>query len=84
MSRGPNGAWQAFNCDFFYCDDWGKPALAFAFEPFHGFFLQGLVVTESNAGCSAAAAADAFFCVHIDGALLVKNGVHGTDRLGIA
>jgi len=57
---------------------------AFAFKPFHGFFFQGLVVTESNAGCAAAAAANAFFRVHINGALLVKNGVHRADRLGKA
>jgi hypothetical protein len=59
-----------------------KQISALAFKPFHGFSLQGLVVTESNAGCSAAAAANAFFRVHINGTLLVKNGVHRADRLG--
>jgi hypothetical protein len=35
--------------------------LSFTLKPFYGFILQSLVITERDAGCAAAAAADTFF-----------------------
>jgi hypothetical protein len=57
--------------------------LSFTFKPFHGLFLQGLVFAEYDAGCTAAAAADTFFSIHIDGTLLVKDCANRTDGLCI-
>jgi len=57
--------------------------LAFTLKPFYGFFLQGLVIAEGDAGCAAAAAADTFFSVYIDGTLLVQDCADCADRLCI-
>ena len=57
--------------------------LPFTLKPFHGFFFQGLVIAERNAGRAAAAAADAFFSVNIDGTLLVQDCADCTDRFCI-
>jgi hypothetical protein len=54
-----------------------------ASEPGLGFVFQSLV-TEGDTGSLAAAAADALFRVHVDGALLVRDGVDGADMHGIA
>jgi len=57
--------------------------LPFTFKPFYGFFLQGLVIAERDAGSAAAAAADTFFSINIDGTLLVKDCADRTDGLCI-
>jgi hypothetical protein len=57
--------------------------LPLTFKPFYGFFLQGLVIAERDAGCAAAAAADTFFSIYIDGTLLVQDCADCTDRLCI-
>jgi hypothetical protein len=57
--------------------------LSFTFKPFHSLFLQGLVIAECDAGCTAAAAADTFFSIHIDGTLLVKDCADRTNGLCI-
>jgi hypothetical protein len=58
-------------------------ASAFALEPRYGFFLQGLVIAEGNAGRPAAAAANALLGVDVDGALLVQDCAYCADRLCI-
>jgi hypothetical protein len=57
--------------------------LSFTLKPLYGFILQSLVITERDAGCAAAAAADTFFSVHIDGTLLVQDCADCTDWLCI-
>jgi hypothetical protein len=57
--------------------------LPFTFKPIYGFVLQGLVIAERDAGCAAAAAADTFFSIYIDGTLLVQDCADCTDRLCI-
>jgi len=55
--------------------------LSLTLEPLHGFVLQGFVSAKQDAGSAAAAAADTFFSIHIDGTLLIQNGTHCADRL---
>jgi len=57
--------------------------LPLTLKPFHGFLFQGFVIAERNAGRAAAAAANTFFSIYIDGTLLVQNCADRTDRLCI-
>ena len=54
-----------------------------ASQPVFGFVFQGLIA-EGDAGGLAAAAADAFFRVNVNGTFLVRNGAHGANVHGVA